>query len=283
MSQVFITTTVPEEVLVHFFEIRLPAILAGEEADSFGIRRHAMVRLAHAVLTTIHQDFIVKSRGMPGADGTVWARLTEMTLALRAKRRGISRSIGRLGMTADEVAEVVKSRRQLYNSIVEERRGSVGLNEARRQASLVAKAFARSVFAARAELARRGKSPSTAYASEEDAILIDSGRLLSSISPGTITGMGDGSSISPPVGHGTTDQVIDIDSRRGELSIYSSVPYGEKHQAGGTSTLTRSPVPRRPWKYPNEVIPDSWMDSWVGVYVNAIVEYMPAVIARLSV
>lgn len=65
----------------------LPAILAGRAPDLHGIAKALQLRLGNALLSQIHQDFVVKSRGGTGRDGVKWAPLRPETIARRKRTR----------------------------------------------------------------------------------------------------------------------------------------------------------------------------------------------------
>lgn len=76
---------------------QLPRILAGTEADPYGVAQALQLRLGVALLSKIQQSFVAKSRGGTGEDGIRWPPLKRETIAQRRTTRAERKALGITG------------------------------------------------------------------------------------------------------------------------------------------------------------------------------------------
>lgn len=72
----------------------IPAILAGQTSDPSGVAKALQLRMGNALLSTIQQQFMVKSRGGTDSAGIKWAPLSPYTIANRRTTPGELKSLG---------------------------------------------------------------------------------------------------------------------------------------------------------------------------------------------
>lgn len=272
--------------VLQFLRVELPAQLAGREPDVWGIARAASMKMIHAALTDIHEDFEKKSLGGAGADGTIWEPLHPHTIRRRSgKRGGKEGRPGKKKMTDADHAWLSQTKKDVYQREFRRLRGS-GLSnkEARRQAAIISRFLTKSLWQARSHALGKGTVGEAGEGPEDFPILDDTGRLKESVAPGSLEGAGLATHYVP-AGKNSGDQEVVF--YEGKVAALSHVPYGDKHMRDGrTSKADGADIeggfrPARPWKYPDRV-PDEWISRWAIVYCDAVAEMLPEILVRLS-
>ncbi len=193
---------------------RLMSMLTGKEPDVSGIAKGVFLAVGFAALSSIKDDFIVKSRGGVGADGTVWRPLSRRYLAYgrrfeRGEQKALKDAAGlgrkhRLAPGDNKgllSAEQLKRWRKLY-----------AMNLARFIASGmdIRAAKARAAQIAWAVSKREGaKTKLEVFGQRVVDILRDTGVLFNSLSPGTLAGSGPWTTYSKPSGDGGDEQIFE--------------------------------------------------------------------------
>ena len=261
---------------------QLARIMAGKEPDTLGLARGVMIAIGYAALSDIKDAFITKARGGTDEMGIKWPKLSKEYLAYgrRFGRREQSKlkkaaGLGRVHRTApgDKKGLLTKGQlkewRKLYSGFL--RRFMLSLPES--AAKSKAAAIAWNV------MKKRGaKTKLEVFGNRQVEILRDTGVLFNSLSPGTISGSGPGTTYDKPTGEGGEDQRFELIP--GGLIIGSNVPYFEAHQKGGKGLLG---FPRR------QMIPDQshpvpavWWSRWARRANKALVSAAEYMIRRRS-
>lgn len=230
---------------------RLPAILAGEEADHFGIAHGFRMRVATAFFSLIKEAFIVKSRGGTDAAGIKWPPLSAKYLAYQ--RPHVGRSPPKAGGKAPGGKDGFMSDAELkrwradYSRFLAHLAAQVddvfSLSNAKSFAAALAwkRAKERGV---RTKLEVFGKRPVE--------ILRDRGILFNSLSPGVLVEAGTDANYSAP-----SDQIVE--DAPGLLYVGTSVSYAGYHQNGK----------RKLWP-DNGELPELWVEDLVDVAASGL-------------
>lgn len=267
--------------LRRFLEQEIPDILSGKSPDPYGIVRGAILATVIAALEDVRRDFLSKSQGNTGEDGIQWEPLSEYTLRLRAQAKDGESGSGKRRKEVGKVdlAQIQQTRREIYKREYQRlRMGNVPAPEARRQASLTAKFLTRSSWAAQAAAIQRGLPGIRADKPGDFPILVDSERLLNSVSPGSLSGDGLDAEYRLPEGCQEGDQEVRIEGST--ASVFSNVPYGDDHMTDGQGTNTGGFRPARPWKYSE--VPEGWLNRWAEVFGTALAKLIPLAAAQLT-
>lgn len=274
-----VAVPVSEARLRRFLEVELPEILSGREPDPYGILSAALARVAVAAMEDVRDDYLRKSQGQAGEDGVTWEPLSEYTLKQRGDAKKGQSGSGQHSESPyfrANLAALSQTRREIYQrEFARLRQGNVPAKEARRQASLTAKFLTRSAWAAQAAAIKKGLPGSSAESPQDFLILVDTERLLTSASPGSVSGKNLGASYVPS----GEDQRVEINGTK--VAVFSDVPYGDDHMADGYGSVTGGFRPARPWKYGDNV-PEAWVARWAKVFAEALGELIPQAASQLT-
>jgi hypothetical protein len=279
------TVSVPgvsRERVTYFLMKELPDALSGRGPDPWGIAVAAQSRMIQAALEDVNADFVAKSQGGAGADGTVWEPLHPLTIKLRAEKKGLSGQPGaKGGLSEEQYRAILQNKQEIYKrEYARLRRGGLSVKEARRQAAILSRFLGRQVYRARLAAEGKGRAGEGAPPAGEFPILDETGRLKASTAPGEVSGTGLGASYLPL----SPDQVVT--NEPGKVSVESEVltedgvNYGDAHMRPGRGSKTGGYRPARPWKYPDDV-PEEWLARWAQVYADAVAEMLPGVMSQL--
>jgi len=237
---------------------RLPQILSGSIPDEHQIASGFKARIGHTLLGLIQENFNELGRGGTGVDGTRWDPLTKEYLAY-----------GRRFGDGEETA--LKKRAGLnsgHQFAPNGKKGLLSLDQlklwrktyAHMLAKLLHKEMAGQAKAHAAAIAwivvkkAGGKTKLEVFGNRQVQMLVDTGRLRGSITPGTLTENGLGATNIPPSIKGGPDQVFE--DTAGKIVVGTNVEYA-KH-------LHKK---RRLW--PRE-IPAEWWEEILGVAVSGL-------------
>ncbi len=226
---------------------RLPAIVAGTKPDERGVGESFRNALGFAVLGSVKESFVLKSRGGTDEMGIKWPPLSPATIA--------NRRVGpRAGKEARE-RERIKKREA--KKALRRYRMSLPEKEAQRRAAIVGGLKARHIM---------GKTKLEILGRRDVEILRDTGVLLNSLTPGDLQ---EGRYI-PPTQEGSENQVFETISN--EVVVGTNVAYAGVHRDGSR----KKNIPARPF-LPNEdyPVPETWWSRWLQIANNTL-----AVIAR---
>ena len=104
-----------------------------------------------------------------------------------------------------------------------------------------------------------GKTMLDVYGSRQVQILVDTGRLRGSLTPGSVSETGVAAIYNPCNELGAEDQIFNIEGRR--IVIGTNVVYAKYHHVG------KGKRRRRLWP---EVFPQSWWDQILGAGVSGL-------------
>lgn len=241
---------------------RLRAILAGREADSYGIAEGFMLSLGFGALSDVKAAFQTKTAGGTDEMGVKWPPLKPETIA---RRKMFS------GPTTNDSQEV-KDYIRLYGNAYRRNLKRLKLSLPEAQAKTRAKQLAA------AEVRKKlGKTKVEILGSRTVEILRDTGILFNSLSPGTITTNNiGGGHYDKPSAPGGDEQVFE--RAMGTVIVGTNVPYAAPHQFGVPSRNLpqRQILPER-----GDQIPDVWWERWFGISMLAL-EYGTAELYRRS-
>lgn len=237
---------------------RLMRVLTGQEPDTGGIARGVFLAVGFAALSSIKEDFIVKSRGGTGADGVKWKPLTKEYLAYgrrfgRGEAAGLKKAAG-LGR-ANRLAP--GTNKGLLTVAQKKRWGQIFARTlARMLLSLPpGEAKARAAQIAWTVLKREGaKTKLEVYGNRVVDINRDTGILFNSLSPGQISGEGSTSTYSKPSGDGGDQQIFE--------TIGNGVIVGTNVAYAAAVNAIRPIVPTE--------APAAWQEEWSEVAGKAV-------------
>lgn len=242
----------------------LEKYLSGELPDDTGAIRDALTAVGLVTLANVHNHFNKLSQGGTGDDGTVWERLSVVTLALRRKDTGISAISRMLDELTGKNGKVSPSRRRMFLNNAKRMRAFYerGADRAARRRALKILELMKPYISdtrynkTKKELEDIGKGKKSRkavnrliMASAGALILRDTGDLFNSLEPylgaiGQIFNLGDG--------------WVEIGTKK-SYARYHQSPEPRKLKADGTPIL-----PRRPF------IPDKIPQSWYDDAVNTL-------------
>jgi len=244
--------------------INIEKYLSGELPDDTGAIRDALTAVGLVTLANVHNHFNKLSQGGTGDDGTVWERLSVVTLALRRKDAGIS-AIGRmLDELTGKNGKASPSRRRMFLNNAKRMRAFYerGADRAARRRALKILELMKPYISdtrynkTKKELEDIGKPKKSRkavnrliFASAGALILRGTGDLFNSLEPflgavGQIFNLGPG--------------WVEIGTKKSYAKYHQS-PEPRKMKADGTPIL-----PRRPF------IPDKIPQSWYDDAVNTL-------------
>lgn len=271
-----------------FLAKELPGILSGRLPDPMGIRKAVFAKVVWAALEDVKKDYEEKSKGGQGQGGIEWAPLTKFTIRKRAEAQK-----GKSGVSAGgkrhkqeqpppDPAWLRAQRREVYRKeYARLRAGGLSHKEAARQASVVARFATARAWNLMAGLMRGEPGKAAPPYQGDFPILKETGRLLESASPGTVSGKGLGMEYQPPSGGAAESGDQEVVYGKGFVAVDSHVPYGDKHMEDGEGEETGGFRPARPWKYGGDV-PKEWVDRWAAVMSDALAEVLADVLPRLG-
>lgn len=242
----------------------LEKYLSGELPDDTGAIRDALTAVGLVTLANVHNHFNKLSQGGTGDDGTVWERLSVVTLALRRKDTGISAISRMLDELTGKNGKASPSRRRMFLNNAKRMRAFYerGADRAARRRALKILELMKPYISdtrynkTKKELEDIGKGKKSRkavnrliMASAGALILRDTGDLFNSLEPylgaiGQIFNLGPG--------------WVEIGTKKSYAKYHQS-PEPRKLKADGTPIL-----PRRPF------IPDKIPQSWYDDAVNTL-------------
>lgn len=244
--------------------VNIEKYLSGELPDDTGAIRDALTAVGLVTLANIHNHFNKLSQGGTGDDGTVWERLSVVTLALRRKDAGISAISRMLDELTGKNGKASPSRRRMFLNNAKRMRAFYerGADRAARRRALKILELMKPYISdtrynkTKKELEDIGKPKKSRkavnrliFASAGALILRDTGDLFNSLEPflgavGQIFNLGPG--------------WVEIGTKKSYAKYHQS-PEPRKMKADGTPIL-----PRRPF------IPDKIPQSWYDDAVNTL-------------
>lgn len=237
---------------------RLTRMLVGKEADTGGVARGVFLAVGFAALSSIKEDFIVKSRGGTGADGVKWKPLTKEYLAYgrrfgRGEQASLKKAAGlgksnRLAPGQNKgllTAAQLKRWKQIFTRTLARMLLSLPPGEAKARAAQIAWSV----------LKREGaKTKLEVYGNRVVDINRDTGVLFNSLSPGEMSGEGPLATYAKPSGDGGSDQIFQ--------TISNGVIVGTNVAYAAAVNKIRPIVP--------EEAPQAWQEEWAGVAAKAL-------------
>lgn len=244
----------------------LPAILVGRAPDVDDIGASFRARIGHTLLDLIVKNFDALGRGEAGVDGTIWPPLSREYLAYQRrygpgekanliKGAGLNSRRNRLApgnkkglLTADQL--------KLWRRTYADRLAWYTMREpdkvARAHAAAIAwivvkKAGARTML--------------EVFGGRKVQILVDTGYLRGSLTPGDLVEQGLSASYSPPTGLGSDQQVFDIKTAY-QIVIGTNVKYAKYHHGDENHPGKR---PLWPMSFP-----DDWWNQALGVAISGL-------------
>lgn len=265
MSDVRATvTTDRKEELVSLLR-RLPAILAGNAPDVDGIAAGFKARLGYAFLSLVLPNFNDLGRGMTGADGTKWPPLSKEYLAY-SRRFGPNEAVnlktaaglgkGHRFAPGDKKGLLTLDQLKLWRRIYADRLAWYIMrlpdNEAKARAAAIAWIIVKE---------KGGKTKLDVFGNRQVQMLVDTGYLRGSLTPGTVLENGPEAVYSPPSANGGVEQEFN-DKEQGRLIVGSNVKYAKHHH--NAKSVKRQ---RRLW--PRD-FPDDWWRQILGQAIGGL-------------
>ncbi len=218
---------------------RLAAILTGQSPDAAGLALAFAVAVGAAALADLRDAFVIKARGGTDVMGIRWPELQESTVA--------GRRVGPKDRKVDRIKERERIRKREEAKAFKRFILSYDEREARRLARIVAGNRA---------TRETGNKKIEVLGGRDVEILRDSGRLLTSLTPGVVSG----SEYSEP--EGQIFEVLD-----GSVTVGSNLIYAGTHNFGDP----KRNIPARPFLPENaELIPQAWIDNWADAGMQAL-------------
>lgn len=237
MNELPTTTTSKTAAEVQAIVLRLPGLLAGQEADPTGLVNGLYLQLGETALELIHDAYLIKCFGGTDAAGIQWAPITERYNAYGREHVGLARKkIGDRprGLLTDAQD---KRWRSIYSRTYYWLIGK-GLSDA--DASGNAAGYAWQVM--KSEGAR---TMIQEYGHALVQTLVASGTMLEALTPGS----------------GSPYQIVESHLAQGEVVIGVDLPYAGAHHQGNPA----KGIPARPlWPDPDQ-LPTAWVDRFTDV------------------
>lgn len=220
-------------------------ILVAGAPDPQGIGDQVYLAMAASMLDSVKKNYLEKADGGAGDYGDPWPPLSPETIARRQITKGDLRD------------KSINNFQKLKNKLKKFWLGRLKLSLPGEAAEK------RAEHLARGEASRRlGKSLLSLLGSRDVKMLIDTERLLNSISVGRL----DEGKYTPPEGPGGEDQLIDFGD--GKVVIQTDVEYAEGHNKG--LPLRKPPLPQREFMPENP--PQKWEDASAEAGADALAE-----------
>lgn len=259
---------------------QLAAILTGKVRDANNIAKGVFLAIGFAALSDIKADFIRKSRGAVGEDGTKWPPLSPEYLAYQRrfgpgekaalkKAAGISsgQRFAPGGTLKTTVIDHVITEKFVQN------KGLLTKAQLKRWQLIFARSLQR-FLVSMPEAAAKKRAAKTAWATLKNEgartllevfgkrqvdILRDTGILLNSLSPGKIT---SSNTYDKPNGDGGEHQIFETIANG--VIVGTNVPYAASHNHGDP----KRGIPKR--QFLPDVPPPIWVERWLDVANNAL-------------
>ena len=222
----------------------LARMLSGKAADTFGIAESFQLTLGFAALSDIKDAYLAKAAGGRDEMGIKWPPLDPKTIANRRVGARDLRNAEVKRYTTIRKRETRKAMGRFMASGLDDR-------EAMRRARFVG------TIKANKEV---GKTKVEILGSRRVEILRDIGRLLTSLSPGILSGSGNLTRYSPPNGDGGEKQIFE--TLPGQLIVGTNVIYASTHQHGDQS---RNIPQRKILPDDTTPVPTVWWDRWLRI------------------
>lgn len=243
----------------------LPGILTGRVPDPYGIGEGFRARIGHAALGLILENFERLGRGEPGADGTKWPPLTKEYLAYQRRfgpneKRDLMKGASLSGRVhkhgpGETKGLLTQSQLQLWRKTFADRFAWYVMSEPDAAAKAHAAAIAWIV------VKKAGaKTKLEVFGNRTVQILVDTGYLRGSLTPGTITEQGPNAIYSPPAIFGGLEQVFESQQPY-QIVVGTNVKYA-KHHHGNDGNGYR---PLWPVSFP-----DDWWNQILGVSITGL-------------
>lgn len=243
----------------------LPGILAGSHPDIDGIGAGFRARIGHTLLDLVAANFDALGRGEAGVDGTIWPPLSKEYLAYQRRfgpneRSGLMKQAGLNPRTNNKgpgakkgllTAEQLKLWRRTYADRL--------AWYMMREPDKVAKAHAAAI--AWIVVKKAGaKTMLEVFGNRKVQILVDTGYLRGSLTPGTLTEQGPQALYNPPTVYGGVEQVFEINQPY-QIVVGTNVNYAKYHH--GEDGNGRRPL----WP---ASFPDDWWNQMLGVAITGL-------------
>lgn len=216
MSSTFTTVSNDHRLEVVNLIRRLPGILTGRVPDEHGIAAGFRARVGYAIFSLIAPNFNDLGRGMVGADGTKWPKLSPEYLAY-ARRFGpgeqamLKKTAG-LGKQhrfapAEKKGLLTTEQLKLWRRTYARALASLIMQQSEADATAHAAAIAWVV------VKKAGaKTKLDVYGNREVQMLVDTGVMRGSLQPGTLVEHGAQATYDRPSGAGGPLQIFDINT-----------------------------------------------------------------------
>jgi hypothetical protein len=236
--------------------------LTGREPDRNGLARSVFYAIGFAALSDIQDDFITKSRGGAGADGTTWPPLSPEYLAYQRRfgpgeQAALKKAAGlgkanRFGV-GGKGGLLTKQQQKRWNKLFAGNVAQLAARKPLAEAKSIAAAMAWNTIKAEG-----AKTKLEVYGFRKVDILRDTGILFNSLSPGYF----DGNEYEKPQGEGGEQQVFR--ALNDGIVIGTNVPYAASHNYGDP----KRGIPKR--QFLPEVVPAVWQERWTGIGMQAV-------------
>ena len=242
----------------------LPGILVGRLPDVDGIGAGFRARIGHTLLDLIVANFDALGRGESGVDGTIWPPLSKEYLAYQ-RRFGPSERVklikgaglGRANRhgPGDKKGLLTQQQLKLWRRTYADRLAWYTM----REPDKVAKAHAAAI--AWIVVKKAGaKTMLEVFGGRKVQILVDTGYLRGSLTPGTLVDQGATANYNPPTGLGSDQQVFEI-KQPYQIVIGTNVNYAKYHH--GNDGDGRRPL------WPSS-FPSDWWNQALGVAIGGL-------------
>lgn len=243
----------------------LPGILAGSRPDVDGVGAGFRARIGHGLLDLIVRNFDALGRGEFGVDGTKWPDLTKEYLAYgrpfgTSERKGLLNAAGLKGRKHNkgpgETKGLLTSEQlKLWKKIYAQRLA----HYIKREPEKVAKGHAAAV--AWVVVKKAGaKTKLEVFGNRKVQILVDTGYLRGSLTPGTLTEQGPAAMYNLPTGLGADQQVMDLNQPY-QIVVGTNVSYAKYHH--GIDGNSKRPL------WPTN-FNDDWWQQLLGVAITGL-------------
>lgn len=231
----------------------LPGILSGRLPDVEGIAYGFRSTIGHAVLSLVEPNFNALGRGETGVDGTKWPPLSPAYLAYRRRfKEGEREALINASGSHTDKKQLTKEQKAHWDKTYKESLARHIL----REPESVAKDRAKGI----AWLSVHNKTQLKVFGDRTVQILVDTGYLRGSITPGELVENGVSAEYNPPSGKGASDQEFDISSPY-QVVVGTNVEYAKYHHFGKGNR-------HRPlWP---ESFPQDWWNQILGACIMGL-------------
>jgi phage gpG-like protein len=236
---------------------------SGREPDTLNIKHGMALAVGAAVLADVKDDFVRKADGGTGEDGNKWPPLAPATIANRRKGPGDAELLKAAGLKKSHrfkrmlnkntlTKEQQKEWERVYRFNVLRFALSTTLPTANQRARALAWEHVRKLGAD----PKMNPTRVNVFGGRQVKILRDTGRLMNSLSPGVLSGVGPDSSYTKPTAEGGEEQILEI--LESGMMVGTNVKYAATHQYGDAERN----IPARPFLPDNGTVPDIWLARW---------------------